>query len=385
MRITLPNNEFLAILARLKGAAESRTLDAVGSPLSMVKAVPSDDGCAFLSCGSSIAEFRCFSDNVKIEDPQEALIPISKMYEICRNAGESAEISLNFSEKDSEHGEASRRVDVSFSGDKSRYTLVSLPSEDYPDAEDDKKNIGISLRKDDMAYLFAMVSFSMAKHDPRHYLNGLLLEHEGKTLTAVATDGHRLARSVLKVEQESADKVEVIMPRQLVQEIEKNFQDKSDAAVTIRLSQKQIKVGFDGNTIIAQALTGQFPDYRRVISDEFSKEAVADRQEMLESLSRAGAILVDSGGDRAVTLSFSGKGASFHATSPEGDVAEVEQGVEYSGDAIELGFNITYLVEALKVLQTEKVRIRIRDASSGVRITGEGGGEEDYIVMPLRL
>ncbi len=386
MRITLPTSDFVDILSRLRKIIDGKAIE---SHKVMAKIIPEDGACRFVSFGSFIDVLSCRCTNIQVEEPAEVLFPIQKVYEIARNSAEKPEISLNFFEKEDEEQEAMAcQVDVTFPGDKSRYKLQSLPVEGFPDAEEEPAQCELTLRQDDLANMFAKVSFSMGEHDPRHYLNGLLLEHDGDQLSAVATDGHRLARSIMKVEQTSKEKVDAILPRQLVLEIEKGLGGSDDAPVVIQIGKRQVKVIFDENTfIIAKVLSGKFPDYQRVIPQKSTRKATIDRQDMLSSLMRSAAILVTDSArnDHSVKLSFSGEKVVLQTESIGGDTAEVEQEVAFEGDDLMSGFNLRFLVEVMKAVDTEKVILQMQDALDAIRIIGDGGGNDDYVVMPLRL
>lgn len=387
MRITLPTSELVDIVSRLRKIIDGKAIE---SQKSMAKIIPESGACRFVSFGSFIdaLSYRC--TNVQIEDPVEVLLPIQKVHEIARNSIGKPEISLKFSEKEAEDEREGLAclIEVTFPGDKSHYKLQSLPTEGFPDAEEEAPECEISLRQDDLAHIFSKVSFSMGEHDPRHYLNGLLLEHEDNQLSAVATDGHRLARSILKVDQISEKKVDAILPRQLVVEIEKGFTKSNDSPVVIQIGKKQVKIIFDENTfVIAKVLTGKFPDYRRVIPHKSTRIATIDRQDMLSALMRSASILVTDSArsDQSVRLSFARGKVILQTESMDGDTAEVEQDIAFEGDDLVSGFNLRFLVDVMKVLDTEKVTLEMQDALDAIRIIGDGGGNDDYVVMPLRL
>ena len=162
--------------------------------------------------------------------------------------------------------------------------------------------------------------------------------------------------------------------------------NEKDSTVSVFLGSKQIKLVFDGKTIIGHTLAGEFPDYKRVIPSEFKGEAKFNREELLASLYKASAILVDSSSkEQAVKISFSDTSMTLQTSSVDGDTACVELSAKCSSDLPDTGFNSRYIIDVIKVLQTDEALIQIQDASSGVRIIGVDGGEDDYVVMPLRL
>lgn len=382
MRITLPCSELYDAISRLRSVCSSGGAQAGGSP--MIKLSPGDGCCDFVGFAGEIDAFRCRCENVEVEEGGDTLLPVAKLFEISRNLGEKGKVSLNFVESDE-----GMRVDVTASDQKVHYSLAPAPAADFPEVSDEAFKNTISLPQSDLAYIFRMVSFAMATHDPRNYLNGVFLTHEGNKLCAVATNGHRLARSVVEVDQEPTGETGVILPRSLVLEFEKNARGgKKDDAVELCIGESQVKISFGKITIIGRALAGQYPDYKRVIPEASSvtTEAVVDREELSSALQKASAILINSPTkDQTVKLTFSKNNISIKTKSFEGDEAEVPAGAEYSGEEVTIGFNNQYITDVLKTLQTEKIVIQIQDAMTATRIVGKDGGNDDYVVMPLRL
>ena len=369
MKISLQNKILMSILSSVRGVVPSRPTFPTQS---MVLISPYDTGCRFFTQGSE-AQIRRFSDDISIEKPEEKLVAVSKIYEISRNFPEDSIISMLF-EGDS----------VAVSCEGAKYQLKSMPIEDFPliDSPDEKDVIKIAER--DLKYLLEKTDFCMASQDPRHYLNGLFFSLDEGKLCAVATDSHRLALSSLDVS--STGKTEGILPREIVSEIKRLLSDTKDIA-EVSISSQKIVVTLSNIQISAKGLNGQFPDYKKVIPKEFLVEIVLDRQEFLRTLQRASAIsassLLDDGAH--ASLIFSSKELLVKSSNPDGEEANIKQSVEYEGDDFEISFNSKYLKDVMKTLDTEKIRLQMRDASSGTRIIGEGSGSDEYIVMPLRL
>ena len=369
MKITLKNELLLSILSSVKGVVLSRPTFPTQS---MVLISPTSEGCYFFTQGPE-AQIRRFTKDISIEKPEEKLISVPKAYEISRNFPEDSVVSMFF-EDDS----------VTISCDEGNYQLKSLPSEDFPlmDAPDEKDLIKLAER--DIKYLLEKTDFCIAIQDPRHYLNGLFLSlYDGK-LCAVATDSHRLALSSLKILETS--NTEGILPREIVSELKRLLSDTKDIA-EVSISAKRIVVSLENIQISAKGLNGQFPDYKKVIPKDFLLEIVLYRKEFLSTLQRASAISTSSLLDEEthVSLIFSEKELLVKSSNADGEEAKVKQDVDYTGDQFEISFNSQYLQDVMKTLDTEKIRLQMRDASSGTRIIGEGSDSDEYIVMPLRL
>ncbi len=369
MRITLQNKHLLSILSSVRGVVPSRPIFPTQS---MVLISPSDKGCFFFTQGPE-AQIRCFSEQLSVEKPEKKLLSVSKIFEISRNFPEDSIVSMLFKDNS---------VSVSCEGGK--YQLKGLPAEEFPlmDPPDEKDVIKIAER--DLKYLLEKTDFCMASQDPRHYLNGLFFSLDEGKLCAVATDSHRLALSNLEVSSQGDS--EGILPREIVSEIKRLLSDTKDVA-EVSISSQKIVVSLKDIQISAKGLNGQFPDYKKVIPKEFLVEIVLDRQEFLSTLKRASALSVSSSLDDGahLSLAFSKEELLVKSSNPDGEEANVKQNIEYTGDDFEISFNSRYLQDVMKVLDTEKIRLQMRDASSGTKIIGEGSSSEEYIVMPLRL
>ena len=369
MKITLQNKHLLSILSSVKGVVPSRPTFPTQS---MVLISPAEKGCFFFTQGPE-AQIMCFSEQLSIEKPEKKLIAVSKIFEISRNFPEDSNISMLFKDDS---------VAVSCEGGK--YQLKSLPAEEFPlmDSPDEKDVVKIAER--DLKYLLEKTDFCMASQDPRHYLNGLFFSLDEGKLCAVATDSHRLALSSLEVSSKGDS--EGILPREIVSEIKRLLSDTKDIA-EVSIGSQKIVVSLKNIQISAKGLNGQFPDYKKVIPKEFLIEIVLDRQEFLSTLQRASAISTSSSFDDGahVSLAFSNKELLVKSINPDGEEANIKQNVEYAGDDFDISFNSRYLQDVMKTLDTEKIRLQMRDASSGTKIIGEGSGSEQYIVMPLRL
>ena len=369
MKISLKNKSLLSILSSVRGVIPSRPT----FPLqSMVLISPATEGCYFYTQGPE-AQIRCFSNELSIDKPAKKLISVSKTFEISRNFPEDSEISLLF--KDSS---------VVVSCDGGSYQLNSLPPDEFPlMSEPDKKDI-VQIAERDLKYLLEKTDFCIASQDPRHYLNGLFFSLENSTLFAVATDSHRLALSSLAID--SKGNAEGILPRDIAAEVKRLSSETKDVA-ELSISSQRITISLENIQISAKGLNGQFPDYKKVIPKNFLIEIVIDRQAFLTSLQRASAIASSSSLDEGahVNLAFSKNELLIKSSNPDGEEANIKQQIKYSEDSFDISFNSRYLQDVLKALDTEKIRLQMRDANSGTRIIGEGSTSEEYIVMPLRL
>ena len=370
MQVSIKNRILLEGLSSLRGIVESRPTFPAHA---MVLFSPSSQGCHLYTIGSE-AQSRLLLTEINIQKPEKALVSVHRLYEISRNIGVDEDISISFDDNS-----------VTVSGGRGIYRLRGMSPEDFPLSEEHDSSDGIKMSEQDLKYLIDKTDFSMAIHDPRFFLNGLFLSSDGKALTAVSTDGHRLALSSLPVSA-GAEVGESIVPRNVVLELKRLLADDSDKIAELNINQSNIEVSFGNLQIVAKALNGEFPDYKKIIPTNFAHEIKLDREEFMSSLRRAAAISqasADSG--VSLTLKFSKGSLKLHSRNTEGEEATVEQDSEYSGEPLDISFNPVYLSDVMRVLDTETVLLQIREADSGVRIVGVGSTSEEYIVMPLRI
>ena len=267
-------------------------------------------------------------------------------------------------------------------GGKSRFTLQTLPAEDFPLVQE-AANFGpaFSVPQKTLKTLLSQVSFAMAVQDIRYYLNGILFVAEGKKLTLVATDGHRLAFSSADLEVE-VPKQEVILPRKTVLELQRLLKDE-DTPIEMRFAGNQAKFSFSGMEFVTKLVEGKFPDYNRVIPKNHKNSVTLGRATLLASLQRAA--ILTSEKFKGVRMDFEPGVLKIAANNTEQEEASDELEVDYTGEPIEMGFNVTYLIDALANLAQETVRIELQDGSASALITVPDLAGFKYVVMPMRI
>ncbi len=265
---------------------------------------------------------------------------------------------------------------------KSRFALQTLAAEEFPTVQQ-AEHFGaqFNLPQKTLKHLFNMVHFSMAQQDIRYYLNGLLLVVDGKNVIAVATDGHRLAFSQIVTDQEFA-RQEVIIPRKTIMELQRLLEDNDDP-VSIAIATNQVKFNFSDIELISKLVEGKFPDYTRVIPKAYKNNFTIGRELLLRSLQRAAIMTSDKfKGVRCVIAPGSLKISSTNADQEEA-VEELE--IDYGGDSIDIGFNVTYLLDVLNNLKTDQISVSLGDANSSALITLPDDANFKYVVMPMRI
>ena len=267
-------------------------------------------------------------------------------------------------------------------GGKSRFTLQTLPAEDFPLVQE-SPNFGpvFSVPQKTLKGLLQQVSFSMAVHDIRYYLNGILFVAEGKQLSLVATDGHRLAYASATLDVE-VPRQEVILPRKTVLEMLRLLSDK-EGAIDMQFANNQAKFVFDGMEFVTKLVEGKFPDYNRVIPKNHKNTITLGRVPLLACLQRTA--ILTSEKFKGVRLNLEPGLLRVASNNAEQEEAVDELEIDYGGDAIEIGFNVTYLIDVLTNMEQDMVRMDLADSNSSVLITIPEQSSFKYVVMPMRI
>ena len=271
---------------------------------------------------------------------------------------------------------------LTLTGGKSRFTLQTLPAEDFPlvnEAADFGPAFGVPQKV--LKGLINQVHFAMAVHDIRYYLNGILFVAEGKTLTLVATDGHRLALAQAQLEAE-VPKQEVILPRKTVLELQRLLKDE-DTPIEMRFAGNQAKFAFSGMEFVTKLVEGKFPDYNRVIPKNHKNSVTLGRAPLLASLQRAA--ILTSEKFKGVRVNLEPGVLRIASSNAEQEEAKEELEIDYGGDTIEVGFNVTYLMDALGNMNAEMVKIELQDGNASALITVPEQAGFKYVVMPMRI
>jgi DNA polymerase-3 subunit beta len=265
---------------------------------------------------------------------------------------------------------------------RSRFNLQTLPAGDYPRISLGAEQLQtLSLPQRDLRGLLRLAEFAMAQQDIRYYLNGMLLVIDGSSLQAVATDGHRLSWASLAVAG-NFSRQEVILPRKTVLELAKLLEDVEEP-VTIDILANQARFRFGNVELVSKVVDGKFPDYNRVIPTGHTKQIELERSGLLAALQRAA--ILSNEKFRGVRLVLGDDTLRIICTNSEQEEAEEEIEVPYKGDGLDIGFNITYLLDALANLSSDSVRFQFGDANSSALVTMPDREDYKYVVMPMRI
>ncbi len=264
---------------------------------------------------------------------------------------------------------------------KSRFSLQTLPAQDFPKLSNQLENAKkIVLPQKELKNLLFSVQYAMAQQDVRYYLNGVLLIIDGNKLKVVATDGHRLAYNAGAIDGHY-EKQEIILPRKAVVELSKLLAD-SDESVELEFSQQQVKATFSGITLITKVIEGKFPDYERVIP-KYDNHLNMERTVMQQALQRAA--ILSNEKFRGVRFVLTEKNLSIISSNSEQEEAQEEIETEYHGEALDIGFNVNYLMDGLNNISSSTATFSFGDPNSSILMTTPENQEFRYVVMPMRI
>ena len=367
MKFTIQREQLLKTLQLVTGVVERRqTLPVLANLL-----IKATDNRIELT-GTDLEVQLVAHCDALVEQTGEATLPARKLADIWRSLSEGAEVSVAVD------GEKA----VVRSG-RSRFSLATLPAADFPQVQGGEPEVALTLEQRHLNELIDDVSFAMAQQDVRYFLNGMLLEVADSHVRAVATDGHRLAMSTCnEAGADATKKVRVIIPRKGVLEIGRLLDGDNDT-VELQLGSNHAQVTVGEFTLTTKLVDGQFPDYEKVIPADTSRKLQGDRDTLRQAFQRAS--ILSNEKYRGVRLTIEGEQLTIQANNPEQEEAEEVVAVDFNGDTLEIGFNVSYLLDVLGVLDTEQIQLSVSDANSSALIEGIGHESAVYVVMPMRL
>jgi len=366
MRFSTQRETLLKPMQQVVGVVERRqTLPVLANLLVQVK-----DGRLSLTGTDLEVEMRA-SAAVDASEDGETTIPARKWFDLVRALPNGV------------------KVDVQVKGDRvvmhagrSRYTLASLPADEFPTNDEIEVTDKVTLPEGTLRNLMERTAFAMANQDVRYYLNGLLMDLRGAELRCVATDGHRMAMAETALESAVKGNRQIIIPRKGVTELLGLF-DSGEDVVTIEFSSNHIRVRRGDVVFTSKLIDGRFPDYEAVIPLGADKLVQVDRDTVRNALQRAA--ILSNEKYRGVRLEVAPNCLRIIAHNPEQEEAFEEIEAETSVTDIAIGFNVGYLLDALGSLDEERVHLQLRDAQSSCLLRGAASQQTQHVVMPLRL
>ena len=368
MKFTIPREALLKPLQLVTGVVERRqTLPVLANLLIQA------DSQGLSLTGTDLEVEMIARCSVPIEQPGETTIPARKLADIWRALPDGATVSVVV--------EGERAI---IRSGRSRFTLATLPAADFPKVETGNSDVVVNLGQHKIGKLIDQVSFAMAQQDVRVFLNGMLLEVGDNTLRAVATDGHRLAMAsqTCETNAKSGAIKQAIVPRKAVVEMGRLL-DEEDESLSLQLGSNHLKVTKGDVTLTTKLVDGQFPDYEKVVPKDASRVLSGDRDTLKQGFQRAS--ILSNEKYRGVRLAISPDSLMIQANNPEQEEAEETVPVHFSGDQLEIGFNVSYLLDVLSVIDSDQVQMSVSDANSSALLEAMDDGNAVYVVMPMRL
>ena len=306
------------------------------------------------------------------ESDGQVTVPARKFFDICKSLPDDSYLDISVEDNK-----------CLVKSGRSRFSLATLPAAEFPLVTEELETFSFELPQSQLKDLIEATGFAMAQQDVRYYLNGMLFEISKEHLRLVATDGHRLAMSELSLEGMESDR-QLILPRKGVIELSRLLSDESQD-ISMSLGQNQIRASMPEYTFTSKLVDGNFPDYRRVLPKGGNKVVLGNREELKNAFSRVS--ILSNEKYRGVRLILSPGELKVLANNPEQEEAEEAIIVNYDGELLEIGFNVTYVIDVLNTLQTTDVKITLSDANSSALLEAVSGKAPEalYVVMPMRL
>lgn len=295
-------------------------------------------------------------------------IPARKLFEIVREVDGDVTIETEDSEW------------IRVSAGESSFRLACLPPDEFPSWPQMEEAREISLEPKALSTMIEKTIYAAGESDTRYTLNGILFHLKDAKIVLVGTDGHRMA--VIESEAPSAGpETKVIVPRKTVSELRKFLEAEGPVAVVIGKNNILFKIG--DIEFLARLIEGTYPDYTQVIPAGNEKKLKADRAAFIKALRRVS--IMSRERSNAVKLELDSGRLTLSSSNPDIGEARDTLAVEYSGEAMAVGFNARYLIDVLQAMESEKVQFELQDPLSPTLLKEEGNEAYRCVAMPMRI
>ncbi len=369
MKLTISKESLLEQLTHVVGAVEKKHTSKI---LENILIQVTEDKLQMVGTDLEI-EMSSTIDN-QSESAGKITAPARKLFDICKALPNDSFILLETQEG---------RLFIK--GARSKFELSTLPAEDYPLLDDIPIKQEVSIPENKLKSLMEKVSFSMANQDVRYYLNGLLFEFSDNLITAVSTDGHRLALSKFKsdIDKNNNPEFKIIIPRKGILELSRLLDASSEIAVNLQISDNHLRVYKDNIRFTSKLIDGKYPDYKAAIPSNSSYSIELDREQFRDTLARVA--ILSNEKFKGIRLGFKEGIMSLHSNNPDNETAEEEIDINYSGESFEIGFNVTYLLEAVNHLEGNTIFLNLSSPDTSALLHSKDDENTHYVVMPIRL
>jgi DNA polymerase-3 subunit beta len=366
MKFTIPREVLLQPLSQVVGVVERRqTLPVLANFLLSAR-----EGRLTVT-GTDMEVELISSVTADVSQDGEITVPARKMLDIVKALPDGSKITFSVSDEK-----------ATLSTGRSRFTLSTLPASEFPATDQVETLENISVAEATLKKMMEKTSFAMANQDVRYYLNGLLFDFSGSQLRAIATDGHRLAICDLESSIDIAGDRQMIVPRKGVMELSRMLSGDADE-VTLAIGRNHIRLVKGNTTFTSKLIDGRFPDYKAVVPVGADKQMLVDKATFIQALQRAA--ILSNEKYKGVRLEAAGSTIKIVAHNPQHEEAIEEIEAEFNFDRLAVGFNVTYLLDALMAIDTETVSLELKDANSSCLVSAPDSDVNRHVVMPLKL
>ncbi len=364
MKIIINSEEFVSHLNNVVGVVDRKqTMPILGHVLMSGQA-------GEISLTATDLEVQITSKfKSNIPDDFSITLPGRKLFDILRSLG-NTEVEMSTSDDT-----------VVLKTEKSKFSLQQLPANEFPLFDSAQGDQSFNIAQAELAEVFNKTQFAMAQQDVRFYLNGLLLEISPESLNVVGTDGHRLAKTSKALEKKSINKQSCIVPRKAIQELTRSLSDQKECKIL--LVDNQASFSYSSVTLTTKLIDGTFPDYNRVIPSETRTNILLDTKLLKPALQRVSILANEK--FRGVRIDIINNKITISSENPEQEQAVEELDIDETGVKISIGFNVSYLIDAVNACSGELVSMGVNDDSTSALITDPSDPNTKYVVMPMRL
>ena len=367
MNIQINKEILLPALTHVSGVVEKRqTLPILGNVY-----IKTDDNQLTLVGSDLETEITTEINNV-VAVNGKTTVSARKLFDICRSLKNDAMISIAIEDNK-----------MILTSDRSRFSLQTLPATEYPLLETSENDINFSIKQSDFASLLESTSYSMAQQDVRYFLNGLLIEVGNGSINIVSTDGHRLAKNEISHPELSNQIKQSIVPRKAIQEISKFLNIESEELIQIGINNSHISIKSEGYQFISKLIDGKYPEYQKVIPNNLDKKIVINKVLFSEMLSRTA--ILSNEKFRGISIKFISGSLIVTSRNPDHEEANDEISIDYQGEEVEIGFNVNYLLDAVRSCNSEDIIFEFKDSSSSGIIKEAEDSNKIALIMPMRI
>jgi len=367
MKIQINKNTFLPSLSRVISVIEKRqTLPILGNVY-----INSQNGTLTLVGSDLETEITTVIENVMADDG-EITVSARKIFDICRALPDDSLVNLDCLDN---------KMDIT-SG-KSKFNLQTLSAKEYPRLEGSNWDIELQISQQKLYDLLNSTAFAMAQQDVRYFLNGLLLEIDFNSINAVATDGHRLAKNTFNIGTSVEELRQSIIPRKAVAEIIKFLSPDNDDLIDIKINKSHFSLSTNNYHFISKLIDGRYPEYQKVIPNNLDKMITLDKNHFIEILTRTA--ILSNEKFRGISITIKPGVLEVSSRNPDHEQAKDEMIIDYSGEEVEIGFNVNYLLDATKQCTSESIEFHFKDPSTSGIVKESGESQKLFLIMPMRI